>query len=50
MVGSRGAVVDVDDKDGDNDGKGDEDHDEEQIFPDKRDHLETDKVNCYRVS
>ena len=39
VVGRRGAVVDVDDKDGDDDWERDEDHDEEQVLPDEWDHL-----------
>lgn len=50
VVGSRRAVVDVDDEDGDNDGKGDKDHDKEQIFSNQWDHLETDKGNGYRTA
>lgn len=42
VVGSRGTVVDVNDKDSNDDGESDEDHDEEQVFSNQRDHLETE--------
>ncbi len=50
VVSSRGTVVDINDKHSNDDGEGDKDHDEEQVFSDKRDHLETEKCNFYQNS
>lgn len=34
VVGCRGAMMDINNKDGDNDGEGDKDHDEQQVLSD----------------